>query len=250
MAVLIALFFIFKDSSTTGLNFKFILMHFSKIVKYSELKLLFLLNRDIFIRTLCLMAVFALMTRGSARIGEISLAANAVLLNFFYLMSYAMDGFAHAVESLCGHAYGAKNSQKLKQILKNVFKISFIIALGFSATYYIFGSNIVSYLTSIEKVQNYAIEYILWLVIIPIFAMPSFVYDGLFIATTEAKIMRNTMVLATFICYIPLWYGLRDFDNHGLWLAFLSFFIIRSLAVHFYYLGWIKNWERKLEKRI
>ncbi|MBL4773215.1 MAG: MATE family efflux transporter [Alcanivoracaceae bacterium] len=85
-----------------------------------EMKSFFVLNRDIFIRTLCLMSVFAMMTKGSARLGELTLAANAVLLNLFYLMSYGLDGFAHAIESLCGEAYGSRDKKAIKQILKHV----------------------------------------------------------------------------------------------------------------------------------
>lgn len=208
-----------------------------------EMKSFFILNRDIFIRTLCLMTVFALMTKGSSRLGEIALAANAVLLNFFYLMSYGLDGFAHAVESLCGQAYGARNKKVMQQIIKHVFVISFIIAAVFSLLYAVFGRELVALLTSIAVVQGYAHDYIIWLIVVPIIAMPSFVYDGLFIATTEAKIMRNSMVIATIFCYIPLWYVLQKFDNHGLWMAFLSFFVIRSTAIHLYYKKWIRNWD-------
>jgi len=213
-----------------------------------EIKKFFVLNRDIFIRTLCLMIVFTMMTKGSARLGEVSLAANAVLLNFFYLMSYGLDGFAHAVESLCGQAFGAKNQKALKQILQHVFIISLIIASLFSFIYLFFGQEIVSLLTSIKEVQNYASHYIIWLVIIPVIAIPSFVYDGLFIATTEAKIMRNSMVMATIFCYIPLWYLLRNFDNHGLWMAFLGFFVVRTTLIHLYYKKWMKDWGILLSK--
>ena len=209
----------------------------------TELKVFFILNRDIFIRTLCLMAVFVLITKGSARLGDLSLAGNAVLLNFFYLMSYALDGFAHAVESLCGQAYGARNKKLFQQILRQVFTLSFVIALFSSFIYSIWGDNIVSLLTSIEEVKEYASQYIIWLVIIPIVAMPSFIYDGLFIATTEAKIMRNSMLIATLFCFIPLWFLLRFYENHGIWLAFLSFFIVRSTVIHFYYIKWIENWK-------
>jgi len=215
-----------------------------------ELKQFFVLNRDIFIRTLCLMAVFALMTKGSARLGNLALAANTVLLNFFYLMSYGLDGFAHAVESLCGQAYGAKNKTAVKLIMRNVFIVSFIIAVFFSVIYLIWGAEIVTLLTSLKDVQDFASDYIIWLVIIPMISMPSFVYDGFFIATTEAKIMRNSMVMATVFCYIPMWYLLRDFGNHGLWMAFLCFFIVRTIAIHIYYNKWIKNWEPSLDKVI
>ncbi len=208
-----------------------------------EMKQFFVLNRDIFIRTLCLMVVFTLMTKGSSRLGELSLAANAVLLN---LMSYAMDGFAHAVESLCGRAFGANDKQRFKQVLKQVFVISFVIAVVSSVVYLIFGNEIVNLLTSIKEVKDYSSQFIIWLVIIPIVAMPSFVYDGLFIATTQAKIMRNSMVIATVFCYIPLWYLLRPLENHGLWLAFFGFFVVRTTVIHIYYIKWIKDWKNQL----
>lgn len=210
----------------------------------SDVKLMsfFSLNRDIFIRTLSLMAVFAMMTKGSALLGDLSLAVNAVLLNFFYLMSYGLDGFAHAVESLCGQAYGANDKKKLKLILKQVFEISFLVALLFTLVYMIWGSQIVSLLTSIPEVRVESEQYIIWLIIVPLISMPSFVYDGLFVATTQAKIMRNSMVIATIFCYIPLWYFLRIYENHGLWMAFSGFFIIRSTVIHLYYRKWIKNW--------
>ena len=121
--------------------------------------------------------------------------------------------------------------------------MSLVIALFSSLIYSIWGDNIVSLLTSIEEVKEYASQYIIWLVIIPIVAMPSFIYDGLFIATTEAKIMRNSMLIATLFCFIPLWFLLRPFENHGIWLAFLSFFIVRSTVIHFYYIKWIENWK-------
>jgi MATE family multidrug resistance protein len=237
-AVFLGLYFLMKSGYQIP-----ILSQLKKwLVLNKELKVFFVLNRDIFIRTLCLMAVFTMMTKGSARLGELTLAGNAVLLNFFYLMSYGLDGFAHAVESLCGEAYGAKNKKLFQRILKQVFIISFVVAIFSSVIYAIFGEIIVSLLTSIPEVKEYTSHYLIWLVIIPIVAMPSFVYDGLFIATTEAKIMRNSMVLATVFCYIPLWYFLRGYGNHGLWLAFLGFFIVRSIAIHIYYVIWEKNW--------
>ena len=214
------------------------------LAKKEEIKQFFMLNRDIFIRTLCLMTVFALMSKGSARLGELSLAGNAVLLNFFYLMSYGLDGFAHAVESLCGKYYGARDKKQFKAIIRSVFILSFTVSISFSLIYLVFGKQLINLLTSIESVQIYSYAYIFWLIIIPLIAMPSFVYDGVFVATTNAKIMRNSMVIATFFCYIPLWYLLRRFDNHGLWLAFLSFFIVRSTTIHLYYRKWIKQWGK------
>ena len=217
------------------------------LLSEANIKQFFSLNRDIFIRTLALMAVFAMMTKGSARLGELALAANAVLLNFFYLMSYGLDGFAHAVESLCGKSYGAKDEKELSSILRRVFMISFVIAVLFTLLYLLYGDGIVSLLTSLPAVRDYSSDYMIWLIIVPIVAMPSFVYDGLFVAVTEAKIMRNSMVIATVFCYIPLWYLLRPYDNHGLWMAFLGFFVVRTSVIYFYYRIWIKNWRQELK---
>ncbi len=240
LALLTGIYFLFKTTYKVPC-----LQQLKKwLSQKEEIKQFFMLNRDIFIRTLCLMAVFALMTKGSARLGELSLAGNAVLLNFFYLMSYGLDGFAHAVESLCGKYYGARDKKQFKAIIRSVFILSFTVAASFSLIYLIFGKQLIYLLTSIESVQNYSYDYIIWLIIIPLISMPSFVYDGIFIATTNAKIMRNSMVIATFFCYIPLWYLLRRFDNHGLWIAFLSFFIVRSTTIHLYYRKWIKQWEK------
>lgn len=242
LALILSLYFL--------VNSGFKLASFSQIQNWftdtTDMKIFFSLNGNIFIRTLCLMAVFTMLTKGSAQLGELPLAANAVLLNFFYLMAYGLDGFAHAVESLCGQAYGEKNIKAFKQILANVFSISLVISILFSIIYLIFGQYIISLLTSIYAVQNYASAFIIWLVVIPVVSMPSFVYDGLFIATTEAKIMRNSMVIATVFCYIPLWYVLRRFDNHGLWAAFFIFFIVRSLTIHIYYRKWIRNWQQSI----
>ncbi len=211
LALILAFYFLFKGSYRLP---KMVLFK-QWLAKKSDFKAFFNLNRDIFIRTLCLMLVFAFMTKGSSRLGELTLAVNAVLLNFFYITTFALDGFAHAVESLCGQAYGARNKSGLLLVIKKVFIISFIIALFFSLLYLFFGKNIVNLLTSIQEVREYAFHYIIWLVIIPIIAMVSFVYDGLFVATTQGKIMRNSMLIATVFCYVPLWYSSRTYENHG-----------------------------------
>ena len=140
-----------------------------------------------------------------------------------------------------------KNEKELSSILRRVFMISFVIAVLFTLLYLLYGDGIVSLLTSLPAVRDYSSDYMIWLIIVPIVAMPSFVYDGLFVAVTEAKIMRNSMVIATVFCYIPLWYLLRPYDNHGLWMAFLGFFVVRTSVIYFYYRIWIKNWRQELK---
>ncbi len=189
-------------------------------------------NRDIFIRTLCLMFVFAFFTRQSAKQGEIILAANAVLMNFFYLASYGLDGFAHAVESLAGRYYGQDNKQALRQVVRDVFTISWLVALGLSVIYWAGGDWMIAWLTDLPAVRLASIDYLYWVVFLPVVAVASFVYDGLCVATLQTRIMRNSMVMATVLCFLPLWMALRPLGNHGLWLAFWGFFIVRGLAIH------------------
>ncbi len=203
----------------------------------THLKALFNLNSDVFIRTLCLMTVFALMTRFSAEQGPLILAINAVLLNFFYLTSYALDGYAHAIESISGRLYGQKDWSALSLAVKSVFKVSAVVALLMSFTFLLSGSGIVSLLTDLSQVRHGAEDYLIWVYLLPVAAMLGFIYDGLCVGITASKIMRNAMLVATLLAFLPAWYisGLwmpTADDNHRLWAVFTLFFIIRGLMMH------------------
>lgn len=206
----------------------------------SQLRALFSLNGDVFIRTLCLMAVFALMTRFSAEQGALILATNAVLLNFFYLTSYALDGYAHAIESISGRLYGQRDWQSLNLAVASVFKISAGVAVVMSVLFIISGQSVVSILTDLSTVRATASEYLWWVYILPVAAMLGFVYDGLCVGITASKIMRNAMLVATLLVFLPAWYisGLwfeQVADNHRLWASFILFFIFRGVMMHVLY---------------
>jgi len=196
---------------------------------------LLVFNRDIFIRTLCLMLVFAFFTRQSASQGEVILAANAVLLNFFYLASYGLDGFAHAVESLAGRYYGKGDYKALRQVIRDVFVVSWLVAGILSVAYWMAGEWLIAVLTDLPMVRLASMQYLQWVVLLPVVAVASFVYDGLCVATLQTRVMRNSMVIATLLCFLPLWWALRPLGNDGLWLAFLGFFVVRGLAIHWYF---------------
>ena len=196
---------------------------------------LLVFNRDILVRTLCLMFVFAFFTRQSANQGEAILAANAVLLNFFYLASYGLDGFAHAVESLAGRYYGQGNLTALRQVIRDVFVVSWLVAGALSLVYWLGGEGLIALLTDLPAVRHASMQYLQWVVLLPVVAVASFVYDGLCVATMQTRVMRNSMVIATLFCFLPLWWVLRSLGNDGLWLAFLAFFVVRGLAIHWYF---------------
>ena len=204
----------------------------------AALKQLLYINRDIFIRTLCLMFVFGFVTRQSAHQGDLILAANAVLLNFFYLASYGLDGYAHAIESLSGRLYGAHRWLDLKRAIKDVFHIAFTLALIVTGVYALLGVTFIEWMNKLPEVRNLASTYLIWLIINPLLAVASFVYDGICVGMTLSATMRNSMVYATLFGFIPTWlllnqFGPADSTNHYLWLSFSVFFIIRGISIHF-----------------
>jgi len=194
----------------------------------------FNLHGNIFIRSLCLIFSIAFFTAQGAKQGEIILAANAVLVNFIVLMAFVLDGFANAIEVIAGKAIGSKNKHQLRQglILTGVW--TFSLASLFSVSYSLFGSGLISLLTSIPEVVSIANQYLIWLIIMPVVAVWSFLFDGLFIGATRSVEMRNTMLFSTFICYLPAWYLLQGLQNHGLWFALLIFFAARGISQAFY----------------
>jgi len=192
------------------------------------------LHANIFIRTLCLMFSFAFFTSQGAKQGDIILAANAVLLNFITLMAFVLDGFANATEVLSGKAVGAKNRSQLKQSLLLTGFWALVVASLFSLSYVFFGQQLISLMTTITDVQTTANDYLPWVIAMPVVAVWTYLFDGLFIGTTRSIEMRNTMLLSTFCCFLPAWYLLQPLGNHGLWLALLLFLAARGISQCFY----------------
>jgi len=192
------------------------------------------LHGNIFIRTLCLIFSFAFFTTQGAKQGDLVLAANAILLNFITFMAFVLDGFANATEVISGKAVGEKNRHKLKQGLLICGFWSLILACLFSLSYFLFGPHLIALLTSIPEVAATANEYLLWLVAMPLIAVWSYLFDGLFIGATRSVEMRNTMIFATFCCFLPAWYFLQPLGNNGLWLALLLFLAARGLSQSFF----------------
>ncbi len=195
----------------------------------------FNLNKDIFIRTLCLIAVFVMMTKQSAVQGDLILAANAVLMNFFYLTTYGLDGYAHAVESICGRHMGKGDAQGMRDSLLASLFFSMCLAMGFVLCFALWGEAIIGLLTDLPEVIDTASQFLPWLVALPLLSMPSFIYDGYCIGTTQTRVMRRAMVVSVLLVFIPLWWLLWQLypeqKNHMLWLSFSVFFVVRGWAM-------------------
>jgi len=188
------------------------------------------LNLPLFVRTVALMLSFAFLTAMGARLGSAVLAANALLLNFLYLASYALDGFANAAESLVGRAMGAGDAGMLRRAVQLAVRWTAGVALALSALFAVGGWLGIDLVTSQPELRALARSYLPWLVAVPLVGCWAFLYDGIFVGATLTRQMRNTMLFAALAVYLPAWWLLRPFGNHGLWAAFLLFFAARGVA--------------------
>lgn len=202
----------------------------SVLKRWQSWRPLLTVNRDIFIRSLILQSVFFLITVQGARLGDATVAANALLLNGLLLMAHALDGLAHAVEALCGHAIGARNRDALRRSLNVSGGWSLICSVAFVALFLLGGHLFIEMQTDITAVRDIAFVYLPYLAVLPFVAVWSYLLDGLFIGATRAREMRNAMVVTALITAPFAWLA-SGFGNHGLWLAFLLFMALRALTL-------------------
>lgn len=189
----------------------------------------FSINRDIFLRTTCLVAVMFSFTAFGARQGETTLAVNALLMQMFLLVSYVMDGFAYAGEALGGQFLGASDAHSLRLLVKRLFVFGIATSLLF-CTFFIFGgSAFVGLLTDNVSVRQ-ASAALLWVAaVIPLVSIGAFIYDGLFIGTTATRQMLVSIAIAT-AAYFGI--ALSTQSNVGLWLAFITYLGLRGMVQH------------------
>ena len=189
------------------------------------------LNRDIFIRSLCLMGSFAVFTSVGARIGDVALAANAVLFNFQIFMAYALDAFAFAAEALVGSAIGAGDRTRYRTAVRVTSVWALVFAAGFAVFYAMAGASVIDAITDIEPVRAAARDYLPWAIVLPLISVWSFQLDGIFIGATRGSDMRNAMMLSTFAYIATLAVLVPWLGNHGLWIAFTVFMVARAITL-------------------
>lgn len=206
----------------------------NEVFQGDELKRFFTVNRDIFIRTTCLIVVFTFFTSMSSKYGDMSLAVNTIVMQSFSLFSYIMDGFAFAAEAIIGKYYGAKNYKNLKIAVTLFIRYGFAFALIFAGLYAIWLPDILSIITD-SKELVYEVEKLkIWIVLIPIAGFLAFIYDGVLIGLTASVLMRNSMIISTIFFFI-LFYALEFAGvESALWGAFLVYLSMRGL-IQFYY---------------
>ncbi len=200
---------------------------------FSGLSRFFRLNLDIFLRTLCLVAVNLYFTSAGAQQGALTLAANTLLMQFFLLYSYLMDGFAYAGEAIGGRQYGAGDLPALHHTVRRLMCIGWVIGLIFTLTYALLGHRILGLLTTDADVVGRALQFLPWAVAIPLASTTAFVWDGVFIGLTFSRGMFLSCLAASLVFFI-LWFVLSPtLANHALWLAMIVYLMTRGLVQSF-----------------
>lgn len=189
----------------------------------------FTVNRDIFLRTLCLIGVTTFFTSTGARQGDVILAVNTLLMQLFTLFSYIMDGFAYAGEALSGRYVGACNLVQLKRAVKALFCWGVGLSLVFTLLYGIGGENFLGLLTNDTLVIETAGHYFYWVLAIPLAGFAAFLWDGILIGATATRFMLWAMFVASGSFFVIYYCFSGATNNHTLWLAFLVYLALRGI---------------------
>ena len=192
-------------------------------------------NADIFVRTISLLLAFGYFTVQGARMGDILLAANAILMNLLFFIAYGLDGFAHAAEILVGSAVGAANRKDFRQAVKVSSLWALVTGLGFSLVFLLSGEAIVSLYSDIAPVREAALVYLPWVIAAPLLSVWCFLLDGIFIGATRTAAMRNAMLISLGFFLAACWFLVPTFGNHGLWLALMIFMVGRGITLGYFY---------------
>ncbi len=205
------------------------------LMEVKALKKFFSVNRDIFIRTLCLIFTFSFFTAKSAEFGDVILAANSILLQLWMMVSYGIDGFAFAAESLIGRYTGSDQQKRVNLAAKYCFYWGTGIGLVASAVYAIFDVQILQVFTDQQDVISVAMGVFFWTIVGPTVSSFSYIWDGIFIGATATAPMRNSMIIATLAVFLPAYaVGVHYIGNHALWLAMTLFMIARGITLTLY----------------
>ena len=188
----------------------------------------FAVNRDIFLRTLCLIGVTTFFTSTGARQGDVILAVNTLLMQLFTLFSYIMDGFAYAGEALSGRYVGACNLIQLKRAVRALFGWGVGLSLVFTLLYGVGGENFLGLLTNDKVVIETAGHYFYWVLAIPLAGFAAFLWDGILIGATATRFMLWSMLVASGSFFVIYYCFSGATNNHMLWLAFLVYLALRG----------------------
>ena len=243
MTTLLSIFIILRTFSLKKILYN---INLKEIFDRSEIKKVGAVNSDLVIRTVCLLIATNLFLEKAAHNGKIILAANSILFQVQYLMSYIFDGFANASSVFSGIAAGEKNFRKLKWVMRKSIQFCVIISIFLSTAFVFGGKKLLLFYTKNEEVINTANQYKIWIIIFPLVVSFGLVIYGNFTGTTETAYIRNSMIQALIVFLIFYFAGTAIGQNHGLWLSFIVFSLARSVFLIRYIGKFLHKYKLKL----
>lgn len=206
-------------------------LHLQMVATRESLLRFFMLNKDIFLRTCCLILVHFFFISAGAKLGDAELAVNTILMQLFMLYSYIMDGFAFAGEAMVGKAIGAQARGIYDDTVKRLFRWGWLLAALFTVAYFLFGEAYISVLTDNAEVVASAREYQPWTLLFPVCGVAAFIWDGVYIGATATKGMLVSMASGTAVFFLLYLLLVPSWGNHGLWMAFVCYLAVRGISL-------------------
>ena len=203
---------------------------FREVLALSKLKRFLSISGDIFIRTLCLVFSHAYFTAKSAALSDTFLAINTILMQYINLMSYAIDGFAFAAESMIGKYKGARDMQNLKRTTRQIFLWAFLFGGVIMLVFVGLGEQMLRLFTNQMPLIDGAKPYLIWIIIAPVVNVTAYIWDGIFLGATASKALRDSAIVSTLI-YLSAVYLLMPYGNHGLWTALTLLLVARGVSL-------------------
>ena len=243
MTTLLSIFIILRTFSLKKILHN---INLKEIFDRSEMKKVGAVNSDLVLRTVCLLVATNLFLEKAAHNGKIILAANSILFQVQYLMSYIFDGFANASSVFSGIAAGEKNFRKLKWVMRKSIQFCVIISIFLSTAFVFGGKKLLLFYTKNAEVINTANQYKIWIIIFPLVVSFGLVIYGNFTGTTETAYIRNSMIQALIVFLIFYFAGTAINQNHGLWLSFIVFSLARSVFLIRYIGKFLNKYKLKL----
>jgi putative MATE family efflux protein len=225
-AALLGLFLVVRHFG--GLGKILPLIHPTELLDATGLRRMFGLSRDLMLRSIALMGAYAFFAAQGSRMGEVALAANAILLNFLMISGYFLDGMAQAAEALCGKAVGANYRPAYQRAYALSMQWGLVISVGLALVWFVGGNFVIEFMTTSEPVRAYARDFLWIAALSSLTGMPAFVYDGILIGSTLNVTMRNGMI-AALVVFLAACFALQPMlGNIGLWLSIHIFFLARA----------------------
>ncbi|WP_050603306.1 MATE family efflux transporter [Ruegeria sp. 6PALISEP08] len=205
----------------------------ARIFDAERLRRMMQVNGDIMIRSVLLTGSFTTFLFVGADLGDVTLAANQVLLQFLEITAFALDGFAFSAEALVGGAVGARDRYQLRRasIMASQWGIGGAVVLG--ALFFLAGPALIDLMSTSPEVRLASRDYLFWAALAPVIGVASWMFDGIYIGATWTRAMRNAMIQSVAIYVVALFILVPSFGNHGLWAALMVLNIARGATM-----GW------------